>query len=240
MTPAGGAEPGGERKGASVETRRRVGEMAAEAIAAGDPVGWFERLYAAAGGELDQIPWADLEPNPLLEPWLRARQVRGAGRRALVVGAGLGDDAELLAAQGFATVGFDVSPTAVEWARERNRGSGVEYVVADLLALPGAWRRRFDLVVEAYTLQALPPGETRASAARALATPVAPGGSLLVIERLRDDDAPVQGIPWPLARGELRPVEEAGLDLVSFEDVPDTADPPKRWLRATYMRPHEP
>src|SRR4051812_14441882 len=38
--------------------------LAAESIAAGDPTGWFERLYAAAERGQATVPWADLAPNP--------------------------------------------------------------------------------------------------------------------------------------------------------------------------------
>ena len=60
----------------------------------------------------------------------------GAGRRAVVVGAGLGADAEHLVQHGWRTVAFDVSPAAVRLARQRHPDSQVAYQVADLLALP--------------------------------------------------------------------------------------------------------
>jgi 2-polyprenyl-3-methyl-5-hydroxy-6-metoxy-1,4-benzoquinol methylase len=77
---------------------------------------WFERLYAAGGG----VPWDRGAPHPLLADWARGRSF--AGGRALVVGCGLGEDAELVARLGFVTTAFDVSPTAIERARERFPG----------------------------------------------------------------------------------------------------------------------
>ena len=56
--------------------------------------------------------------------------------RAVVVGAGLGADAELLASRGYRTVAFDLAPSAVELARSRYPGTAVDYRVADLLDLP--------------------------------------------------------------------------------------------------------
>jgi hypothetical protein len=220
----------------SLDTRRGVSRMAHESRSQGDPVGWFERLYATAQGDDTQIPWADLEPHPLLVEWL-AEQGDGRDRKALVVGSGLGDDAEHVASRGLATTAFDVSPTAVDWARRRFSGSPVDYVAADLLALPAAWHGAFDLVVEIYTLQSLPPGPVRTRAVRALAGPLAPGGALLIVCRGRDEDEPVRNIPWPLSRSELAPLEQdEGLSLASFEDVPDPGDPPRRWFRAVYRR----
>jgi SAM-dependent methyltransferase len=219
----------------SLDTRRRVSRLASAARADDDATGWFERLYASAAGDDRQIPWADLEPHPLLVEWLARERVQGAGRRALVVGCGLGDDAEHLARLGFAVTAFDVAPTAVAWARRRHAGSPVEYVTADLLDLPAGWHAAFDLVAEIYTLQSLPPGDVRERAVRALASPPAPGGRLLVVCRGRDDEAPVGTIPWPLSRAELAGLARAGLEEVSLEDVVRD-EPAQRWFRATYTR----
>ena len=81
--------------------RSRARELAATHLAQGDALGWFEPLYAEAAGVAANVPWADLRPNPNLVEWLDAKAIRGEGRPALVVGCGLGDDAELLANRGF-------------------------------------------------------------------------------------------------------------------------------------------
>jgi SAM-dependent methyltransferase len=203
----------------------------------GDPGGFFEKVYAGAGGDISQIPWAHHEPDAKMVAWLADRGVEGGDRRALVVGCGLGDDAEHIASLGFATTAFDVSPTAVEWARTRHPGSFVMYVTADLLDLPEAWHGHFDLVVEAYTLQSLPVGAVRERAVRALAAPVAPGGTLLVICRRREEDEPAGRIPWPLTRSELAPLMLEGLEVSSFEVLSEDGDPSRGWFRASYVRP---
>jgi SAM-dependent methyltransferase len=178
-----------------------------------DDTAWFERLYAAAEAGEAKVPWHRGGPNPFLEQWVRERAGDGAGRRALVIGTALGDDAELLAARGFAVTAFDVAPTAIEGARRRFPSSSVEYVVADLLDLPVEWRRAFDLVAEAITVQALPPS-LRDRAIDAIASTVAPGGTLVVVSGIHDGDGERDGPPWPLTREELdrfgrslRPVE---------------------------------
>jgi hypothetical protein len=173
---------------------------------------WFERLYAAAEAGDAEVPWDRGGPNPFLERWVRERELDGAGRRALVIGTALGDDAELLAARGFAVTAFDVAPTAIEGARRRFPGSAVDYRVADLLALPAEWRGAFDLVAECITVQSLPPS-LRSALIDAIASTVAPGGTLIVVSGIHDD-GPRDGPPWPLTRAELdrfeatlRPVE---------------------------------
>jgi len=221
----------------TIDTRRHVRDLAEAADAAGDPVGWFETLYAEAGFDDRAIPWADGEPNVNLLAWLDRERVEGGGRPALVVGCGLGDDAEHLVERGFAVTAFDVSPTAIEWARRLHAGSRVSYEVADLLQPPAAWLGAYALVVESYTLQALPIA-TRGAALRRLAALVAPGGTLLVICRGRDDDADVGGIPWPVSRAELRVLETDGLVLERAEDYPDVSEePPERRFRLTYRAP---
>jgi ubiquinone/menaquinone biosynthesis C-methylase UbiE len=150
----------------------------------------------------------------------------------MVVGAGLGDDAEELARRGLAVTAFDVAPTAVDWARRRFADSAVDYVVADVLAPPPEWQAAFDFVLESYTLQVLPPA-LRPLAADAIAAMLAPGGTLLVIARGRHPHEDDGAMPWPLTPDELRGLF-ADLRLVRFEDFLDDEDPPVRRLRAEY------
>ena len=72
--------------------RTRTRELAAEFIRKGDPLGWFEALYQEAESGDGIVPWADQEPNPRLLEFWKARQLETAGKRALVVGSGFGDD----------------------------------------------------------------------------------------------------------------------------------------------------
>lgn len=193
--------------------------LAARSIAAGDPTGWFERLYAAgAAGEVD-MPWDRRDPHPLLAEWAARNGVRGDGRRAVVSGCGLGADAEFLSRLGFRTVGFDVSSTAIRVARQYNPGSAVDYRVADLLNPPLEWLRSFDLVAEVLCVQALP-DPPRRSAIVNVGRLVAPGGTLLVVA-YRDDGTAVQGPPWPLTDEEIGAFATDGLDVVRAEPVAD-------------------
>ena len=118
------------------------------------------------------------DPARDVREWAAARSLDGTGKEAVVVGCGLGADAEYAASLGFATTAFDVSTTAVELALARNPGTTVDYRVADLLALPHDLPGRFDLVVEIFTLQALP-DPPRAAAAAAVRSLVAEGGTML-------------------------------------------------------------
>lgn len=203
-------------------SRAKVSEIARASLAQGDALGWFDRVYDAASGDTSAVPWADLAPNPMLVRWLAKHGWRGEGKRALVVGAGLGDDAELLAAKGAEVVAFDLSPKAIAWAKARWPDTRVTYQVQDLLAMPEAWRGTFDFVFEAYTLQSLPPdSELRAKAIVALAPLLSKDGVLSIVARGRDTPPRIEeGPPWPLVRADIDRVG-AGLAPLSFEDVDD-------------------
>jgi SAM-dependent methyltransferase len=183
-----------------------------------DPTGWFEPLYAAAEAGEAVVPWHRGAPSPLLVDWTGARRLDGRGARAIVVGCGLGDDAEHVASLGFDTVAFDIAPSAVRGARRRFPGSRVEYVVADLLDPPAQWRRAFDLVVESITVQSLP-DPPRAAAIANVATLVGPGGTLLVLAAAREPEEPADGPPWPLTRAEVEAFATDGLEVVRIEDL---------------------
>jgi len=110
--------------------------LAREGNSTGSATAWFDQLYAASQQGQAVVPWDRGHPHPLLVEWAERAAVSGARRPALVVGAGPGHDAEYLSGLGYRTTAFDVSPTAVAAARARFPVPGVDYAVADLLALP--------------------------------------------------------------------------------------------------------
>jgi SAM-dependent methyltransferase len=182
-------------------------------LAAEHPTGWFEQLYVQAAAGEAVIPWDTGDPHHLLTA--RARTLDGGGKRALVVGCGLGRDSEFTATRGYATTAFDIAPTAGATVRDRFPGSPVDYRVADLLSPPAEWHRAFDLVVESLTAQALPPA-LHGQCTEAIADFVAPGGTLLVIAAARDEEIP-EGPPWPLTSDEIHAFAGNGLRAVSVD-----------------------
>jgi len=138
------------------QARAKARQLAQEFAQRGDATGWFEELYTQAQGNEQAIHWADMEVNPNFVEWLDRRNIQGKSKLVLVVGCGLGDDAEELARRGFEVVAFDIAPTAIAWCRQRFPQSPVVYVVADVFDPPTAWRGSFDFILEAYTLQVLP------------------------------------------------------------------------------------
>lgn len=230
------------------DPRARGRALARESIERGDPTGWFERLYVESQRDGTPISWVDLAPNPYLVEWLERRHTaaqpqperptrpqRPLPGRALVVGCGYGDDAELLADSGFHVTAFDVAPSAIARCRERFPNSGVEYVVADALEPPAEWTGAFDFVFEAYTVQVLP-SPFRARCAAAIGRFVAPGGVLLVVARSRGAADPEGAMPWPLTRSELDDFLVPGLELAHLADIMEPGDPPVPRFVAEFVR----
>jgi hypothetical protein len=216
------------------EHRATAREIAHKHLDMGDPLGWFENLYSQAGEDISIIPWADLKPNPNLVDWLDQQEPTAFGL-ALKVGSGLGDDAEELVRRGFITTAFDISRTAIMRSQKRFSQSSVSYVVADLFSPPSEWQGKFQFVLESYTLQVLPPN-LRSQAIRCIASFVAPGGTLLVIARGREQTEPEGKMPWPLTKEELLLFELHGLKHTSFDDYMDSEEPPVRRFRVTLVK----
>jgi SAM-dependent methyltransferase len=217
------------------EKRKIAREIARTHLDRGDALGWFEALYRAANGDAGIVPWADQQPNPGLIDWLDKERIFGGGKKALKIGCGLGDDAEALADRGFNVTAFDISQTAVSWCRSRFPKSEVGYQVKDLFDAPASWYGAFDLVLESYTLQVLPP-DIRAESISRISQFVAPEGTLLVICRGREPGEHPGHMPWPLTRIELDGFKENGLKEIGFEDFVDEEEPPVRRFRIVYKR----
>jgi len=218
-----------------IEPDEHAGHLAADAIAEGNPTAWFERLYAEANRGQAIVPWDREEPHEVVAEWFRG--VQGDGRRALVVGCGLGRDAEFVARLGFATTAFDWAPSAIDAVRRRHAGSSVRYVQADLLDPPAEWQHAFDFVLESLTVQSLPVS-MHGPATAAVRGFVAPGGTLLVVAAGRDDDAPAgDGPPWPLLLREIDAFAGDGLQRVRVEAISDPAAPAGLRWRAEFRRP---
>src|SRR3954464_3053516 len=127
--------------------RENVRRIAGEYAQRGDALGWFEALYKEAAGNTDVVPWADMEPNRFFTTWAEKNGLRGDGQKALVVGCGLGDDAKYLNDLGFKVTAFDLSPSAIEWAKRLYGESEINFEVADLFQPSSGWLGAFDFVL---------------------------------------------------------------------------------------------
>ena len=178
--------------------RQKLLALSERAQQEGYPLRWFEELYTEANRDSGEIPWAAMTPNIAMVEWLANRpDITG---KALVVGCGLGDDAEWLSAVGFETTAFDISPSCIQWCKDRFPNTNVEYRVENLLDPPSEWNDMYDLVVEIHILQAIP-DSIRDSAANQLPRLLSSNGHLLCIGRLSTSNIPDEPPPpWPLTR----------------------------------------
>ena len=201
----------------------------------GNPDGWFEEFYARADGDIHKVYWADLKPSPLLLSWIK-KYGSSAGKLAITVGCGLGDDAEALASYGYRVIAFDISASAIAMCRQRYPDSTVDYRVADLFNPPAEWHRAFELVYECNTIQILT-GSNRIRATAAIIDLVAPGGSVLVSCRSRARGEPTDTFPLALDRQEIDGFVRGGLSEIHFTAYDDDQDPPVPHFFAVYKRP---
>ncbi|OYD86814.1 SAM-dependent methyltransferase [Nostoc sp. 'Peltigera membranacea cyanobiont' 213] len=213
-----------------------IKQLATEALQKSDPSAWFEVLYAKAKGDTAQIPWAKLTPHPYLQDWLTNHELFTSPQKALVIGCGLGDDAEAIASLGFEVTAFDISPTAIAWCQQRFPDSTVNYVVVDLLTIPSQWHQAFDFVFECRNIQALPLN-VRSSVISSVAYVVAPNGTLLLITRVRDTEVEPNGPPWPLSSSELEQFESLGLYQVEQLEFLESEQIDIKQVRIEYQRP---
>lgn len=194
-----------------------INEIIREYLAKGDNTGWFEEIYKRAKESDSHPPWAYMQATPDLARWSDNNSLKGKGQKAIVVGCGMGDDAEFLASRGFNVTAFDVSQTAIDICKQRFPDSSVTYQQADLFHLPDTWQGHFNFVLENRTIQSLPT-ETSEKSIMAIANLVADNGQLLVLCNGREPQDSNTSIPSPLSRDDLALFETLGLEEQYFED----------------------
>ena len=174
---------------------------------------FFEEVYKNVDKEnLAAIPWATLDPNTHLVTCLGTKDEMQCGR-ALVIGCGLGDDAEALANAGYEVDAIDISPTAIKMAKERFSNEKIDFRVEDIFHLPASMSGFYDFVFESRTIQSLDP-KYRDELIEIIAGLVVKGGELIVHTNIQNDDQKFGGPPWPLYRKELLDFEKHGLKVV--------------------------
>lgn len=177
---------------------------------------FFESVYENADhDDLASIPWATLAPNVYLEKHLTL-QGPVSGKKALVIGCGLGDDALILEKYGYEVEALDISPSAIALAKKRHPESKVDFHVGDIYDMPESSVGKYDFVYEGLTIQSLPPAD-REKLVGIIASLVAKEGELFVYAHTQNDTDNYGGPPWPLYADEFMLFEKEGLEQVYFE-----------------------
>ena len=191
----------------------------------GDVLAWFDSIYTDAKGDYKSVFWADLEPSPYLLKWIQEHETKPQKKKAIVVGCGVGDDAEALSSFGYDVTAFDISPEAIKLCRGRYPQTKVNYIVANLFDYPQEWKESFDLVYECNTIQVLP-NEYRIKARDAMVEFLKNQAHILVSCRSREVGEQLDAIPLPLEKSEIDGfVEVCGLKESSFLAYNDEQEP---------------
>jgi SAM-dependent methyltransferase len=200
------------------------------------PSAWFEELYSAADNQGGGVPWANMQTHPIFSGWLADDPLDGKGNSALVVGCGFGDDAIELESLGYDVTSFDVSNTAIEYCAERFPESHVKFVQADLFDPHPEWAGKFHFVLEIYTVQAIPPAYEE-EVIQKIAEFVAPGGQLLVIAEVGDQERTFEnGPPWLLTPQHVGSFVRTGFE-VSRQHIGETDENGMTSYVTTFKRP---
>lgn len=195
-------------------SEKPIQEIIKESIEKGDHSGWFEHVYASG-----TPPWSrGIDPG--FKQYTEETTLSGKGQTAVVIGCGLGDDAEFLASMGFQVTAFDISETAITRCRERFPETVVNYQQADLFNVPDTWTNSFDFVFENRTIQALPLAMAEKTM-RAVENLLAKKGRLLILCHGREENEPKQGVPWSLSRSDLTFFEQFDLQEIYFKEYHD-------------------
>lgn len=174
-------------------------------------------------------PWDIGRPQPV---WI---EVAGhVTSPVLDSGCGTGEHSLMLAEQGLEVLGIDISPRAIELAREKaaRRGLDVDFRVGDVLELDRLGRR-FATVIDSAVFHVF--GDVdRARYIESLASVLDPGGMLYLL--VFSEHTPGEEGPRRVTQAELRMAFASGWDVRQIEpaliEVREDydLDPARAWL----------
>lgn len=194
---------------------------------------FFEAVYRQSQGDEKQVPWAKMKTDPFLEEYLELNIGEG---KAIVIGCGLGDDALALEEAGFNVTAIDISPTAINWCKERFDHTDIDFRVQDIFEIPEHMLGQYDFVFESRTIQSLPL-EFRNKMIGAISSLLAPRAKVLIVANGKNAGEKHLGPPWPLERNELRLFGNYDLDELMFSIFEEETNLSSLKFRALYQRP---
>jgi methyl halide transferase len=159
----------------------------------------------------EPLPWDTGTPDPMLVEFVEAHTV--APGRALEVGCGTGTNAIYLAQHGFDVVGVDVSPAAVDKARDKARGR-CRFETIDFLSevAPGG---PFQFVFDRGCFHTFDEDHERARFAQNVAAALVDGGTWLSLIGSTEGPPRDVGPPRRSAREVITAIEPT-LEILQF------------------------
>ena len=186
------------------------------------PNDWFETLYSNSNDSGSGVPWANMAAHPTFKKWIDKCAILENEKTALVVGCGLGDDAIELEAKGYKVTAFDVSESAIELCKKRFPTSKIKFIKADLIEGVSEWYKKFDLVLEIFTIQALPP-KYEEVLIKNISDFVTDNGQLVLITEVQSQKRIYEnGPPWLLNHNYIESFERHGLKQIYHKTSTET------------------
>jgi SAM-dependent methyltransferase len=185
----------------------------------------------------DSAPWDIGRPQPV---WVRLADAGEFTSPILDSGCGTGEHALLLAGRGMEVVGIDLSPRAIERAREKAAKRGLEatFEVGDVLALDRL-NRRFATILDSGVFHVFDDPD-REQYVRSLGSALENGGVLHLLAF--SEHTPGTSGPRRVTQAELHEAFADGWQVerilpAHFEVRPDWAPaPPHAWLARIIRR----
>ena len=144
------------------------------------------------------MPWEKGEPSPGLVDFLNAHPELPRAN-VCVPGCGTGHDVRAWASAGFTAIGFDIAPSAIQLATEKNRAAGLEAKFQPADFLRDEPPQLFDWLFEHTLFCAIDPGQ-RDDYVRAVLRWLKPDGQFLAVHYLIPD---MDGPPFGTTREEV-------------------------------------
>ena len=166
----------------------------------------FESAYQ------ETAPWDIPGRQPAFVGLEEAGLIRGS---VLDAGCGTGENALYLASRGHEVWGLDFIPVAIEGAKAKERGLGVDFQVGDALKLDQLGRT-FDTVIDCGLFHTFA-DEERPLYVSGLATVVRPGGSVHIL-CFSDQEPPGQG-PRRVTQQEIRDAFRDGWQVTEIQEA---------------------
>ena len=215
------------------------------------------RKFKAAGKE----GWDTAEGTERsLAEWERVLQADHVPRsgRALELGCGAGDLSLWLAQRGYDVSGVDISPTAIDWAREKAHARGLQaaFRVGNVVDLRDYADDQFDIVVDGHCLHCII-GDDRQAFLKSGRRVLRPSGCFVVktmcgepvnawarthfdpeTRRLvREDGLVIRYLGMP--EDILQEVTDSGLWVLDWKVIAASSDDDQDnvWIYATHERP---
>lgn len=168
----------------------------------------------------EDIPWDIGRPHALWVNYLNTVQIKAP---IGVPACGRGHDVHAAAIAGYETWGWDISSTAIEWAKDHYSHRRAFFEKRDLFTLHSDWEGKFGTIWEWNCFCAFPP-EKRQAYLRSILHLLKPHGHLVGIFRVGPEDQKQEQPPYRVSETNLENLLSPFFDLNFIKILDDQDD----------------